>query len=180
MSVEVARFGARECAVTHLMPDVCGYHVLRILAVAVCRIGDVCCFLAPAHQPFLFNNLDLRAPEEACRRNVRAPGTLKFGYEDIFKISTRKRKLGFILGYFTFTLGYWIFVKKYVGVFKKMIQGYGIFGGRLERAGLYASRAFVRLSCMRNVCHFPLPLSAMVAATCDCSTPWTFHLTVCS
>ena len=31
-------WGARP----HLIPDVCGCHVLRILVVAVCRIGDVC------------------------------------------------------------------------------------------------------------------------------------------
>ena len=68
------------------MPDVCDCHVLRILAVAVCRIVDVCCLPAPAHQPFLFNSLGLSAPEEACSRNVRASGTLKFGFEGIFKI----------------------------------------------------------------------------------------------
>ena len=63
MSAEVARFGVRVCALTHLIPDVFGYHVLRILAVAVCRIGDVCCLPAPAHQPFSFNSLGLSAPE---------------------------------------------------------------------------------------------------------------------
>ena len=62
--------------------------VLRILAVAVCRIGDVCCLPAPAHQPFSFNSLSLSAPAEACSRNVRASGTLKFGYEGIFKVIT--------------------------------------------------------------------------------------------
>ena len=41
---------------------------------------------ASAHQPFSFNSLGLSAPEEACSRNVRASGTLKFGYEGIFKI----------------------------------------------------------------------------------------------
>ena len=54
--------------------------------VALCRIGDVCCLLAPAHQQFSFNSLGLSALEEACSRNVCAPGTLKFGYEGIFKI----------------------------------------------------------------------------------------------
>ena len=37
MSVEEAWFGMRKGALTHLIPDVCGCHVLRILAVAVCR-----------------------------------------------------------------------------------------------------------------------------------------------
>ena len=78
----------REWPNTHLIPDVCGCHVLRILAVAVCRIGDVCCLSAPAHQPFSFNNLGFSAPEEACSRNVRASGTLKFRYEGIFKTLT--------------------------------------------------------------------------------------------
>ena len=87
MSVEVARFGTRTCALTHLIPDVCGCHVLRISAVAVCRIGDICCLPAPAHQPFSFNSLGLSAPEEACSRNVRALGTLKFGFEGIFRIT---------------------------------------------------------------------------------------------
>ena len=54
MSVEVARFGMRKCALTHLVPNICDCHVLWIMAVAVCRIGDVCCLLAPAHQPFSF------------------------------------------------------------------------------------------------------------------------------
>ena len=64
------------------MPDVCNCHVLRILAVDDCGIGDVCCLPAPAHQPFFSNSLDLSAPEEAySSRNVRASGTLKFGYE---------------------------------------------------------------------------------------------------
>ena len=54
--------------------------------VAVCRIGDVCCLPAPAHQPFSFNSLGLSAPEEACSRNVRASGNLKIVYEGIFKI----------------------------------------------------------------------------------------------
>ena len=88
MSVEMARFGMRECAVMYLMPNVCGCHVLRILAAAVYRIWDVCCLPAPAHQPFLFNSLVLSAPEEACCRNVHVSGTLKFGYEGIFKIIT--------------------------------------------------------------------------------------------
>ena len=52
MSVEVALFGMRKSRRTHLIPDVCSCHVLRILAVAVCKIGDVCCLPAPAHQPF--------------------------------------------------------------------------------------------------------------------------------
>ena len=85
MSVEVARFGMRGIC-THLIPDVCSYHVLRILAVAVCKIGDVCCLPAPAHQIFSLNSLDLSAPEEAYSRNVRASGTLKFGYEGVLKI----------------------------------------------------------------------------------------------
>ena len=59
----------------HLIHDVCGCHVLRILVVAVCRIGDVCCLSAPAHQQFSFDSLGLSAPEEACSRNVRASGT---------------------------------------------------------------------------------------------------------
>ena len=46
-----------------------------------------CCLPAPAHQPFSFNNLGLSAPEKAGSRNVRASGTLKFGYEGIFKIT---------------------------------------------------------------------------------------------
>ena len=64
---------------THLIPDVCGCHVLRILAVAVCRIRDVCCLPAPTHQPFSFNSLGLNAPEKAFSTNVRASGTLKLG-----------------------------------------------------------------------------------------------------
>ena len=71
----------------HLILDVCSCLVLRILAVALCKIGDVCCLPAPVHQPFSSNNLDLSAPEEAYSRNVRASGTLKFGYESIFKHS---------------------------------------------------------------------------------------------
>ena len=59
MSVEVARFGMRACANAYLISDVCGCHVLRILAVVVCRIGDVCCLPAPAHHPFSFNSLCL-------------------------------------------------------------------------------------------------------------------------
>ena len=65
MLVEVARFGMRKCALTHLLPDVCGCHVLQILAVAVCRIGVVCCLPVPVYQPFSFNRLGLSAPEEA-------------------------------------------------------------------------------------------------------------------
>ena len=52
----------------------------------MCKIGDVCCLPAPAHQPFSSNGLDLSAPEEAYSRNVRASGTLKFWYEGVFKI----------------------------------------------------------------------------------------------
>ena len=29
-----------------------------------CRIVDVCCLPAPAHQPFSFNSLDLSTPED--------------------------------------------------------------------------------------------------------------------
>ena len=50
---------------THLLSDVCSCNVLRILAVALCKIGDICCLPAPAHQPFSSNSLDLSAPEEA-------------------------------------------------------------------------------------------------------------------
>ena len=71
---------------THLIPDVCGCQELRILVVAVSRIGDVCCLPAPARQPFSFNSLGLSYYEEACSRNVHASGTLKFRYEGIFKI----------------------------------------------------------------------------------------------
>ena len=84
----------RESRNPHLIPDVCSCHVLRILAVAVCKIGDICCLSAPApapaHQPFSSNSLDLSAPEEAYIRNERASGTLKFGYEDIFKLKKKK------------------------------------------------------------------------------------------
>ena len=83
MSVEVARFGMRE--LRSLIPDVCGCHVLRILAVVVYRIGDIYCLPVPAHRPFSFNNLGFSALEEVCSRNVRASGTLTFGYEGIFK-----------------------------------------------------------------------------------------------
>ena len=86
MSVEEPRFGMRVSRCTHLIPDVCSCHVLRILAVGVYGIGDVCCLLAPAHQPFSSNSLYLSAPEEAYIRNVRASGTLKFGYEGVFRI----------------------------------------------------------------------------------------------
>ena len=71
---------------SHLIPDVCSCHVLQILAVAVCTIGDVCCLPAPAGQPFSSNSLDLSAPEEAYSRNVRVSGTLKIGYGGVFKI----------------------------------------------------------------------------------------------
>ena len=72
----------------HLISDVCSCHVLRILAVGVSKIEDVCCLPAPAHQPFSSNSLDRSAPEEAYSRNVRASGTLKIGYEGVFKIRT--------------------------------------------------------------------------------------------
>ena len=85
MSVEVAQFGMRESRYTHLISDVCSCYVLRILAVAACKIGDVSCLSAPAHQPFSSNSLDLSAPEESYSRNVRASGTLKFGYECVFQ-----------------------------------------------------------------------------------------------
>ena len=58
------------------------------LAIDVCRIGDVCCLPAPAHQPFSSNSLELSAPEEAYSRNVRGSGTLKFGYKRVSKILT--------------------------------------------------------------------------------------------
>ena len=61
MSVEVARFWMRVSSCTHLIPDACSCHVLRILAVDVCRIGDVCCLPAPAHQPFSSNSWHLSA-----------------------------------------------------------------------------------------------------------------------
>ena len=41
----------------------------------------------PEYQVFFSNSLDLSAPEEAYSRNVRASGTLKFGYESVFKIT---------------------------------------------------------------------------------------------
>ena len=72
----------------HPIPDVCSGHVLRILAVVVNKTWDVCCLPAPTQQPFSSNSLDLSAPEEAYSRNVRASGTLKFGYEGVFKIPT--------------------------------------------------------------------------------------------
>ena len=50
--------------------------------------GDVSCLPAPAHQPFSSNSLDLSSSEEAYSRNVRASGTLKLGYEGVFKILT--------------------------------------------------------------------------------------------
>ena len=46
--------------------------------------------------------------------------------------------------------------------------------GRERRAVLYASGAFVCLSCMHYFLSFFLP---PLAADCDCGTPWTFHLT---
>ena len=88
MSVEAGWFGMRESRYTHLISDACSCHVLWVLAVAVCKIGDVCCWPAPAHQPFSSNSLDFSAPEEANSRSVRVSGTLKFGYECVFKITT--------------------------------------------------------------------------------------------
>ena len=75
-------------SLTYLIPDVCSCHVSRILAVDVCRIWDVCCLPAPAHQLFSSNSSDHSAPEEAYSRNVRVSGTIKFGYEGVFKIET--------------------------------------------------------------------------------------------
>ena len=77
----------RESRKTHLIPNVCSCHVLRILAVAVCKIWYVCCLPAPAHHQFSPNSLGLSALDETCSRNVRASGTLKCGYEGIFQIS---------------------------------------------------------------------------------------------
>ena len=97
MSVEVARFGMRRswlhapytwCLQLPCVADLGGW----------CKIGDLCCLLAPAHQPFSCNSLDLSAPEETYSRNVRASGTLKFGYEGVFSVSY------FILHVFIFTL----------------------------------------------------------------------------
>ena len=48
----------------------------------VYRIGNVCCLPAPVHQPLSFNSFDLSV---YCR-NVHASGTLKSGYEGVFKI----------------------------------------------------------------------------------------------
>ena len=83
MPVEVVRFGMRVSRCAHLLHDVCTYHVLQILAVDVCGIGDICCLPRPAHQPFSYS-LDLSASAKTYSRNVRALGTLKFGYEGIF------------------------------------------------------------------------------------------------
>ena len=45
-----------------------------------------------------------------------------------------------------------------------------------ERAGLYASHAFVCLSCMNYPFSFSLPLGVGgLAADCDCGTPWIFY-----
>ena len=87
MSVNVAWFGCVRLVgrISDLMSAAaicCG------LLVDVCKIGDVCCLPTPAHQPFSSNSLDLSAPEEAYSRNARALSTLKFGYEDVFKIVT--------------------------------------------------------------------------------------------
>ena len=44
------------------------------------------------------------------------------------------------------------------------------------RAGLYASRSFVYLSCMCNILSFSFTLGVVrSAANCDCGTPWTFR-----
>ena len=93
--------GSMYVEIICLIPDVCSCLVLRVLAVAVCKIGDVCCFLAPAPQPFSSNSLYLNAPEEACSRNVRASGTLKFGYEGVFKMPNKQMFPAYILN-FTF------------------------------------------------------------------------------
>ena len=65
-------------------------------AAAMCcgswRLMDVCCLPAPAHQPFSSNSLDLSASKEAFRRNVRASGTLKFGYEGVLKTLNNLKK----------------------------------------------------------------------------------------
>ena len=79
---------SRETRISYL--DVCSCHVLRIFG-GCCKIWDICCLSAPApaHQPFSSISLDLSAPEEAYIRNERASGTLKFGYEDIFKLKKK-------------------------------------------------------------------------------------------
>ena len=86
MSVEVAWFGMRASRQTHLIPDVCSCHGLRILAVAVCKIVDHCCLPAPAHQPFSSNSLDLSAPEEAYSRTLRASGTLNLAVKVFLRL----------------------------------------------------------------------------------------------
>ena len=67
----------------------------RMFAAAMCygswrllcvRLGMFA--VAPAHQLFSSNSLDLSAPVEAYRRNVCVSGTLKIGYEGVFKITT--------------------------------------------------------------------------------------------
>ena len=68
---------------THLIPDVCSCHALRILADAESGIWDVCYLPAPAPQPFSSNSLDFSAPDKAYSRNVRTSDTLRFGYEGI-------------------------------------------------------------------------------------------------
>ena len=84
MSVEVARFGLRVyfqhashawCLQLSCVTDLGGWWV-----------WNWGCLPAPAHQPLSSNSLDIRAPEEAYSRNVRASGTLKFGYEGVFKL----------------------------------------------------------------------------------------------
>ena len=47
-----------------------------------------------------------------------------------------------------------------------------------KRAGLYTSCAFVRLSCVRCILSFFLPLGVRrgLAAAFDCGDPWAFIL----
>ena len=47
---------------------------------------------------FSSNSLDLSAPEEACSKNVRASGTLKFEYEGVFKIQIICKFLDALIG----------------------------------------------------------------------------------
>ena len=55
---------------------------VRLGMIALCRRLRINHFL------LIQCSLDLSAPEEAYSRNERAPGTLKFGYEGVFKILT--------------------------------------------------------------------------------------------
>ena len=48
--------------------------MLRILEVAVCMIGDVCCMPTPDHQQFPSHSLGPSVPDEACSTN--ASGTV--------------------------------------------------------------------------------------------------------